>query len=550
MKTKRRIISFFLVFCMLMTCMPDTLVYAEESTFSGGSGTENDPYLLANAADFKKLATDVNGGTAYAGTYFMVSDSVSAPIELSSEDGFVPIGNNTTNFQGTFDGNGKTIQLSVDLTATSGSYAGLFGYAGDSSVVKNVTTTGTVKASSFVGGIAGKSMGKCINCHNEADVTSTTTSDAYAGGVIGRAANIDSCTNRGSVSASGDYVGGIAGFSSALVESCTNHGSVSSSGTYYVGGILGQTSFLIENCTNRGLVSASANQVGGIVGGLSGIVINCLNIGSVTGKDKVGGIAGETSSTGQITNCVNNADITKTDDAGNAVGGIVGTLGGSTSIEECYYNQTINSGLCDAGESNGVKVTSTECAVAEEKIVSETVIDALNTYAKNNKPGGRELLCWKVEEGVISLVSEAPSYQITNNATAYITVAESAKAGETVTVTAAKEYLRVTSVTVTDKSSNALIASETETGYSFTMPSCDVTVSATADINLTQTDGVYQISTADEMKIFSAAVNDGYDTLRVFSLLRMYLFHPRKALSRLVILQIISRVVLMGKAGQ
>ncbi|MDY3774387.1 MAG: hypothetical protein SO023_04650, partial [Eubacterium sp.] len=239
MKTTKRILSFFLVFCMLMTCMPDTLVYAEESTFSGGSGTENDPYLLANATDFKKLATDVNGGTTYAGTYFMVPDSVTAPIELSSEDGFVPIGNDTTNFQGTFDGNGKTIQLSVDLTATSGGYAGLFGYAGTSSVVKNVTTTGTVKASDFVGGIAGKSQGKCINCHNEADVTSTATGEAYAGGVIGFAANIDSCTNRGSVSASGKYVGGITGFNNRSVESCINRGSVSSSGNDYVGGISG-----------------------------------------------------------------------------------------------------------------------------------------------------------------------------------------------------------------------------------------------------------------------------------------------------------------------
>ena len=38
--------------------------------FSGGTGTENDPYLISSSDDLKSLATSVNNGEPYEGKYF------------------------------------------------------------------------------------------------------------------------------------------------------------------------------------------------------------------------------------------------------------------------------------------------------------------------------------------------------------------------------------------------------------------------------------------------------------------------------------------------
>lgn len=77
-----------------MTFIPMQMAYAD-SAFSGGNGTKDDPYLITNANDFKQLATEVNGGNNYSNTYFKIPETVTETIELSTDDGYVPIGNDT-----------------------------------------------------------------------------------------------------------------------------------------------------------------------------------------------------------------------------------------------------------------------------------------------------------------------------------------------------------------------------------------------------------------------------------------------------------------------
>ena len=451
MQKTKRIVSFLITLCMLMAFVPTHMAYAE-SAFSG-RGTEDDPYIIANAADFIQLATDVNGGISYSGTYFKVSDNVTEPIVLTTDGGFAPIGTVSAIFEGTFDGNGKTVQLNLDLSTD---YVGLFGFCG-SSVIKNVTTTGTVTGKGNVGGIAGYSLGNIINCYNQADVTGTNS-----------------------------YVGGIIGFNYNYVINCSNSGKVTGS-----------------------------TIVGGISGGMNSYLVNCLNTGTVTGGQYTGGIAGYAWELG-ITNCVNNGEVKKADGSKYAVGGIAGMRKSGASITNCYYNSTINEGVCDAGYGeNDTAVTTTDCGKSGDEIVSDAVLEKLNIYARDNTANGTALLYWKAADGVISFTSEAPSlpYTITKNS-AYISVADNARSGSTVTITvSAPSGIVVTGVTVKDAdNADVETAKTTETSYTFTMPDSNVTVSATADINLTLTDGVYQIGSADEMKILSDAVNAGYDT--------------------------------------
>ncbi|MGN1202870.1 MAG: hypothetical protein ACI4RF_06195, partial [Eubacterium sp.] len=452
------------------------------STFSEGSGTEDDPYIIASAADFIQLATDVNGGETYQGTYFKVSDDATDPIVLSSTEGFSPIGTESNKFNGTFDGNDKTVELDLELSEMSD--VGLFGYCDSKSVIKNVTTTGTVAGSVDIGGIAGRTAGNVINCRNEAVVTGE------------------------------NVVGGIAGRTAGNVINCHNEAAVT--GNDSVGGIVGCSGDYVINCSNSGKVSGSA-YVGGIVGDLGyTYAINCLNTGSVEGDTETGGIAGNALNV-EITNCVNNGKVSKKTESGKPVGGIAGRLQSSVTITNCYYNQTQNAGVCDAGydyDNSSVTITTTDCAVSGNDIVSDTVLDKLNIYADKNKPKDTALLYWKADGDAISLTSEKPTlpYTITNNSSAYITVDSCARKDATVTITVKASYFAVTGVTVKDADNAEVAVTQTATGYTFTMPESDVTVSATADIKLNQEGGVYQITSAEEMKILSDAVNNGYDT--------------------------------------
>ena len=84
-----------------------------DSTFGGGSGTQQDPYLISNPQHLRQLAADVNDGNRYEDTYFRMTQSFSLWIEP-----FTPIGGKyytvgsgkeqqtgIRQFCGTFDGN-------------------------------------------------------------------------------------------------------------------------------------------------------------------------------------------------------------------------------------------------------------------------------------------------------------------------------------------------------------------------------------------------------------------------------------------------------------
>ena len=146
-------------------------------TTSGGSGTSDDPYKISSTADLDKLATDVNSGTNYKGVYFIVTQDIAYPHKANGEEGadtefnFTTIGQGKY-FQGTFDGNGKTIsgiRIYMNYTEYQLTFfgpIGLFGRIGSTAEVKNVTLSDTRIASGSVGGIVGNNAGgKVTNCH-------------------------------------------------------------------------------------------------------------------------------------------------------------------------------------------------------------------------------------------------------------------------------------------------------------------------------------------------------------------------------------------------
>ena len=98
----------------------------------------------------------------------------------------------------------------------------------------------------------------------------------------------------------------------AIVRNLNIEGAVTPSGSKNaVGGIAGSNAGLIENCSFTGTVTG-ADKVGGIAGinQLTGIIEGCTTDGTITGNHFTGGIAGE--NPGVIRSCTNNAEINTT----------------------------------------------------------------------------------------------------------------------------------------------------------------------------------------------------------------------------------------------
>lgn len=240
---------------LLMGEENSTEIFEDKTADFEGAGTAANPYKIQNVDDLKKLAKKVNGGEAYANTYFKLT----ADIDLENES-WTPIGTENNSFQGTFDGDGHQI---TNLTITGGSYVGLFGYV-ENATIRNCNVTGTVTGDQYVGGISGYTSENCevSSCY----VRGTVSGNKYVGGIVGKGVGaIKNCYALADVSA-GDFAGGIVGYTYALtIENCYYSGKVSSS--WRAGGIAGSASGgTIQNCVSlaESVTGSSANRVAGV----------------------------------------------------------------------------------------------------------------------------------------------------------------------------------------------------------------------------------------------------------------------------------------------
>lgn len=215
------------------------------------------------------------------------------------------------------------------------------------------------------------------------------TMSAYAGCSSAFEATVRNCTIEKDVvigySKKETEIGAIAGRMQGTVENCVSYATVY--GTSYVGGIIGTRDNAMGNCSVigckfYGTVEASGELAGGIAGGgyddssaPNGckITINsCVSEGTVTGSDKVGGILGADLYVAQTwDNCLytfkNNSFTGKVKAASqnpSYVGGIIGfydSLNRIDAITNNYYSKD-----CGADKAIGfVKYIDTSCTTHE-----------------------------------------------------------------------------------------------------------------------------------------------------------------------------------------
>ena len=198
--------------------------------FSGGAGTSVDPYLITTLADLQFLSEN----SSFWNKHFKQTANINASgtSTWNSGLGWIPIGNATTKFTGTYDGNGKTIS---GLTANRPSehYVGFFGFIqGATVVVKNlgiisVNFTGNNYVGAIVGAIG--TSASVTGCYSSGVVYGFNN----AGGMVGylTSGRVDNSYNWASVirrsGSSGNVFGSFAGYVSATIEYCYTTGGVS-----------------------------------------------------------------------------------------------------------------------------------------------------------------------------------------------------------------------------------------------------------------------------------------------------------------------------------
>ena len=147
-----------------------------------GSGTENDPYILLNAADWVAFAADVNAGVNTNKHYKLADtfDNAASPVTDT-------VGTQSHPFTGTFDGNGRTLTVAID---SNDSYTAPFRYI-DNATIKDLTVAGSVNGYVYASGLAGDvdANSTIQNCTVETVVSAFMN----LGGVIGQAHNGTLC---------------------------------------------------------------------------------------------------------------------------------------------------------------------------------------------------------------------------------------------------------------------------------------------------------------------------------------------------------------------
>ena len=298
------------LFTMLLLVMAILMPYGgawAQTQPSKGDGKVGNPYIITKAEELAWFRDQVNGGNKKICA--KIADNVEV-IDMSTvchaadksqnleEKSWVPIGNSNEKYQGTFDGNGKTIS-NLYINASQ-KYMGLFGCTYQSTI-KNLTFENA-------------------NVTNTEYKTGILVGDAGAGSTLQNIKISKTCQiNGGNI-----YTGGIAGKLDGNASNCVNYATVQ--GIEDIGGLFGyysRTGNSITACANYGNVSATSKAAGGLVGYYdSGTIQDCANYGDVKGRNHVAGMAGYVYK-GKIQNVFSYGNISatnETQDVGMAFG--------------------------------------------------------------------------------------------------------------------------------------------------------------------------------------------------------------------------------------
>lgn len=217
-------------------------------------------FIINTAEELAGLAVLINGGNGLSGRTIKLGSNIALNNTANWQNwnenttelwSWTPIGNNSNQFAGTFDGAGFVIS-GVYINSSS-DYQGLFGYS--TGTIRSIGVTASyIKGNAYIGGLAGRNGGTVNNSY----ATGNVAGNQYIGGLVGYNADIigsfnincfiTNCFATGNVTG-GSYAGGLVGYhSSGTVTNCYAAGSVT--GSFNVGGLFGSRLNMVAGYNN------------------------------------------------------------------------------------------------------------------------------------------------------------------------------------------------------------------------------------------------------------------------------------------------------------
>ena len=170
--------SLFIVLTLL--CMVAQGAWAD-SSFGGGDGSAKNPYIINTTAHWDQFASDVNGGTTYSDTYFLLGDDIT----VSTMVGAGTKSKDAKPFSGTFDGGGHTLTFNHTATEAEGDVAP-FRFV-RSATICNMHVAGEINtAYKHAAGLSTRAYGTTLikNCRVSTVIKSSVVGDATHGGIV------------------------------------------------------------------------------------------------------------------------------------------------------------------------------------------------------------------------------------------------------------------------------------------------------------------------------------------------------------------------------
>ncbi|MDG5767252.1 T9SS type A sorting domain-containing protein [Balneolales bacterium ANBcel1] len=324
-----------------------------------GDGTADEPWLISSPSELLAIADNVHGH------YRLTAD-----IDLESSAiwnygrGWTPLGgiNEGEHFTGVLDGDGHRITGMV-INAPMRDHTGIIRHAEDAVIHDLILEHHYVIGSDYTGGIIGEGESVVMeNIQLNGDIRSAGGRWSQAGGIAGRADN-------------------------SVFRHNLAHVTVT--GTRRVGGLIGD--FIdseMYHSASYGHVWADVSNAGGLIGNSSGagVITDCYSHADVEGERHVGGLIGNFQS-GRIQNCLSTGRVTGT---GDDVGGLLGSVFSATrmNISHCYWDET-TTGQSESAGGEGVKGLSTS------ELMQRETYDGFNFHS-----------LWQINDG-----SSYPSFQ-------------------------------------------------------------------------------------------------------------------------------------------
>ena len=240
----------------------DVIVTANFALFAGGSGTEGDPYQIA---DWYQLHNVRN----YLDSYFILVNDLDSTtpgyVQVASSTanegaGWQPIGTLDDSFDGIFDGQGYEIR-DLFINRPDEYSVGLFGVVDEGGRIENIgVVNATVTGGEAVGGLVGDTRGTVSNSYS----TGSVSGDDDVGGLVGwnYGSTVRNSYSTSSVTGNTD-VGGLVGDNWGTVSNSYSSGNVTGSYSSVVGGLVGAGGGTVSNSFWDTETSGQATSDGG-----------------------------------------------------------------------------------------------------------------------------------------------------------------------------------------------------------------------------------------------------------------------------------------------